>query len=233
MTRADRPYGSFPREGAPDEAPAIVAVRRRPIRELPGMAGRALLLGAALVMTLLALRTLFAPAPPLSAQDVEATVGRVIASLTPSPPAAVAVYEQVRHSVVQVRARVPGRSGPSGGSGVVLDTSGRILTSLHIVQGASEITLTFSDGTESPARIEEERPDNDIALLQATRPPALVVPATLRGSPSVAGTTRSLSATRWASHAPSRPGRSQGWTGRSREAGAARSWPVSSNSTRR
>lgn len=185
MTRADRPYGSFPREGAPDEAPAIVAVRRRPIRELPGMAGRALLLGAALVMTLLALRTLFAPAPPLSAQDVAATVGRVIASLTPSPPAAVAVYEQVRHSVVQVRARVPGRSGPSGGSGVVLDTSGRILTSLHIVQGASEITLTFSDGTESPARIEEERPDNDIALLQATRPPALVVPATLGDPRSV------------------------------------------------
>ncbi len=149
------------------------------------MAGRALLLGAALVMTLVALRALFAPAPPLSVRDVEATIGRVLASATPSPPAAVAVYEQVRHSVVQVRVRVAGQTGTFGGSGVVLDTSGRILTSLHVVRGASEITLTFSDGTESPARIEAERPENDIALLQALRAPALLVPATLGDPRSV------------------------------------------------
>lgn len=176
MTRADRPYGSFPRASAPADPPAAVAARR-PGRGLPRVA-RALLLLAALVMTLLALRALAAPAP-LSIRDVEATIGRVLASATPSPAAAVAVYQQARHSVVEVRARVPGQAGTLGGSGVVLDTSGRILTSLHVVRGAADITLTFSDGTESPARIEAERPESDIALLQALRPPAQLLPATL------------------------------------------------------
>jgi len=146
--------------------------------------GRGLFIAAAVVIALLAVRSLSAPAP-LSVRDVEATIGRVLASATPSPPAAVAVYDQVRHSVVQVRARVAGQSGTFGGSGVILDTSGRILTSLHVVRGASEITLTFSDGTESPARIEVERPENDIALLQALRPPAGLVPATLGDPRSV------------------------------------------------
>ncbi|MDQ3097254.1 MAG: trypsin-like peptidase domain-containing protein, partial [Chloroflexota bacterium] len=185
MTRADRPYGSFPRESAPVEVPPVPdATRRRPIGRLAAQAGRALLLVAAVVITLLAVRSLSAPAP-LSVRDVEATIGRVLASATPSPPAAVAIYEQVRHSVVQVRVRVAGQGGTFGGSGVILDISGRILTSLHVVRGASEITLTFSDGTESPARIEAERPENDIALLQALRPPPDLVPATLGDPRSV------------------------------------------------
>lgn len=185
MTKADRPYGSFPRMSAPIEVPPVViAARRRPIGRLAARAGRALLLIAAVVLTLLAVRSLSAPAP-LSVRDIEATIGRVLASATPSPPAGVAVYEQVRHSVVQVRARVAGQSGTFGGSGVILDTSGRILTSLHVVRGASEITLIFSDGTESPARIEAERPENDIALLRAVRPPPGIVPATLGDPRSV------------------------------------------------
>ena len=185
MTRADRPYGSFPRESTSPEAPPVaVRAGRRPIGPLAARVGRALLVVAVLLMSVLSLRSLSAPAP-LSVRDIEATIARVQASATPSPPAAVAVYEQVRHSVVQVRARVPGQTGAFGGSGVVLDTSGRILTSLHIVQGASEITLTFSDGTESPARVEAERPESDIALLRALRPPALLVPATLGDPRSV------------------------------------------------
>ena len=143
------------------------------------MVGRAALLAAALVMTLMALRVMFAPPRPLTTRDVQDTIAQVLASATPSPPAAVAVYEQVRHSVVQVSARVPGSTGVFSGSGVVLDTSGRILTSLHIVQGASEITLTFSDGSTSPAQVTTARPEHDIAVLQALRPPALLAPATL------------------------------------------------------
>lgn len=158
---------------------------RRPFRDLPGMVGRAALLGAALLMVLTSLRVMLAPARPLTITDVQNTIAQVLASATPSPPPAVAVYEQVRHSVVQVSARVPGSTSVFSGSGVVLDTSGRVLTSLHIVQGASEITLTFSDGTTSPAAIEVARPENDIALLQALRPPPGLVPATLGDPRSV------------------------------------------------
>lgn len=179
MTRADRPYGTFPRDPVASEPATPGARRRSPLRDLPAMAGRGLLLAAALVLTLVSLRALFAPPAPLTVADVEDTIGRVLASAAPSPPAGVAVYEQARRSVVHVSARVPGRSGSFNGSGVVLDLSGRILTSLHIVQGAGEITVTFPDGTQSPALVEAERPENDIAVLQAVRPPASIVPATL------------------------------------------------------
>src|SRR5688500_19551547 len=100
MSRGDRPYGSSPRDAAPEPAPPAAPRRRRPIRDLPGMAGRALLLAAALVMSLAALRVMFAPPAPLTIQDVEDTIAQVLASATPSPPAAVAVYESVRHSEI-------------------------------------------------------------------------------------------------------------------------------------
>lgn len=170
------------------------------------MVGRAALLAVALVMVLTSLRVMLAPARPLTVADVQDTIAQVLASATPSPPPAVAVYEQVRQSVVQVGARVPGSAGVQSGSGIVLDTNGRILTSLHIVQGATEITLVFSDGSTSPAVIETARPENDIAVLRALRPPAALVPATLGDPRSVRigdlaivvgnplGLTRSLSA---------------------------------------
>ncbi len=149
------------------------------------MVGRATLLTVALVLTLVSLRVMFTPPRALTAADVRDTIAQVLASATPAPAAPAVVYEQVRHSVVQVSARVPGSTGVQGGSGVVLDTSGRILTSLHVVQGASLITLTFSDGSTSPAVIETARPENDIAVLQALRPPAGLAPATLGDPRSV------------------------------------------------
>jgi S1-C subfamily serine protease len=68
------------------------------------------------------------------------------------------------------------------GSGVVINENGDILTSLHVVKGADEIQLTFADGTQSNAQVTLSQPENDIAVLQAEQPPALLVPATL-GNP--------------------------------------------------
>src|SRR5262249_21076556 len=69
------------------------------------------------------------------------------------------------------------------GSGVVVDDSGDILTSLHVVAKATEIKLTFADGTESFALVMTEQPEHDIAVLRASQPPARIVPATL-GNPN-------------------------------------------------
>ena len=71
------------------------------------------------------------------------------------------------------------------GSGVVVDASGDILTCLHVVADATSIQVTFADGTKSPAEITTTQPQNDIAVLQASQPPAKLVPAVLGNPRSV------------------------------------------------
>ncbi|CAN5188462.1 hypothetical protein BH18CHL2_BH18CHL2_04260 [soil metagenome] len=186
-TRSDRPYGQFPRSasdetpGVGPPAPGAESLRGR-LRSLGRKFRDVAAFAAAAAIALAGLQALFSPTPGLTSADIEAAARGVLASASPAPPAAVAVYENVRHSVVQVRTKVAGGEGRTsvhGGSGVVLDSSGRILTSLHVVQGGTDVTVTFSDGTESPAAIIAAQQENDIAVLQAGNPPRVVVPATL------------------------------------------------------
>ena len=127
----------------------------------------------------------------LSWQLVDAVKTGAIASLqsaqeqptpAPTPPLAAAVYAHVAPSVVQVTGAITGGE-PSGGAGVIVDEQADILTSLHIVNGTSRITVRFADGTESRAEIIATLPDKDIAVLHPQTPPAKVVPATM-GDPT-------------------------------------------------
>jgi S1-C subfamily serine protease len=68
------------------------------------------------------------------------------------------------------------------GSGVVVDSRGDILTSLHVVTNTSEIQVTFADGTQASAQVIVSQPENDIAVLAASQLPAVLIPATL-GNP--------------------------------------------------
>jgi Do/DeqQ family serine protease len=54
----------------------------------------------------------------------------------------------------------------SMGSGVIVTSSGRILTNAHVVQGADDIKVTVQDGTEYEAKIIGIDPKADIAVLQ-------------------------------------------------------------------
>jgi S1-C subfamily serine protease len=114
-----------------------------------------------------------APAP--RAEDVQA-------SATPTPPMA-DVYAKVAPSVVQIKAlRADGTLADSG-SGVVIDDAGDILTALHVVQNAQQLTVVFADGTESSAIVISQVPENDIAALRPANTPAQLQAATL-GNPS-------------------------------------------------
>jgi serine protease DegQ len=68
------------------------------------------------------------------------------------------------------------------GTGVVVSAAGAILTSLHVVDGATAIRVTFADGTASSATITTRQADQDIAVLTADTPPATITPAVL-GNP--------------------------------------------------
>jgi S1-C subfamily serine protease len=108
------------------------------------------------------------------------------AEVEPSPtptPLISEVYEKVAPSVVQIKATKPDGTLAETGSGVVIDDASDILTALHVVQNASNLTVVFADGTESKAVVIAEQAENDIAAIRPTNPPAQIAPATL-GSPS-------------------------------------------------
>jgi S1-C subfamily serine protease len=125
------------------------------------------------------------PPAPLSQGDVDAAINQALASMTPGPALSAEAYEAVAGSVVLVEAGQPAGSGAQGqrtGSGVMVSQQGHILTSLHVVVGASAIRLTFPDGSRTDAAVVVEEPADDIAVLQARSVPAGVPPATL-GNP--------------------------------------------------
>jgi S1-C subfamily serine protease len=166
-------------------APRVTAARLRGL--VPVGIGAAVALIGVLVFTILT------PAPkPLTQQDVDQAIASALASVTPPPAYAQVVYQQVQPSLVLVRVTgvtdpnvAPSNDGKTEdglGSGVVVSQAGDILTSLHVVDGASTIELTFADGSTSPAEIVTSQPDHDIAVLHALQPPAQLVPATL-GNP--------------------------------------------------
>jgi S1-C subfamily serine protease len=93
------------------------------------------------------------------------------------------VYAKVAPSVVQIRTLKSDGTTSDTGAGVVIDDAGDILTALHVVQNAKNLTVVFADGTESAAVVIAEIAESEIAALRPTSPPAQVIPATL-GSPS-------------------------------------------------
>ncbi|MFD3548372.1 S1C family serine protease, partial [Streptomyces sp. NPDC058655] len=73
------------------------------------------------------------------------------------------VAEQVSPSVVRIDTRTA--SGQGTGSGIVLTADGEIATNNHVVDGASEIQVTMSDGRKYGAKTVGTDPDKDLALI--------------------------------------------------------------------
>ena len=140
------------------------------------------------IACLVALLIYHAVTPPprqLTAADVDTSIANAFASATVPPPFSARVYQAIRPSFVLIQVQVPGSNGDIDrglGSGVVISDRADILTSLHVVANATDIQVTFADGTQSPAQVIGTLPESDIAALRPARPPAVIVPATL-GNP--------------------------------------------------
>jgi S1-C subfamily serine protease len=129
---------------------------------------------------------LFIQPNQLTVTDVNNSVAIAMASATPEPSYSSLVYQAIQPSLVLIQIEEKHKDTQSDyglGSGVVVDTFGNILTSLHVVDEASTITVTFADGTKSEAIIVLKQPENDIAVIQALDTPLFVVPAVL-GNPN-------------------------------------------------
>jgi S1-C subfamily serine protease len=152
---------------------------------------RPILIGAVSTLALVGVVMLAGPrTPALTQQQVNDAIANALASVTPPPAFSQTVYEAVQPSLVLIETdggpvADPGpKTDPHAGlgSGVVVNQDGDILTSLHVVDGAKTIDLTFADGSKSPAQVVTKQPEHDIAVVRAIKPPPVLVPATL-GNP--------------------------------------------------
>ncbi|WP_137732992.1 S1C family serine protease [Pseudaquabacterium pictum] len=149
---------------------------------------------------------------PLGIDQIDAALRESIAK-EPLQAPGLAAYEAVLPSVVRVVGEPPAAAsaplqktakggkpvvpapdsedadphgGRSVGTGVVIVDKGLILTNLHVVDGAAKITVTFSDGSQSEARVVNLMPENDLAVLQALTIPDDLHAATMRSTSGLA-----------------------------------------------
>jgi S1-C subfamily serine protease len=132
-----------------------------------------------------------APAPQaLTQKDIDAAVLHTLETV-PLPSHAATAYAAVQRSVVRVRGRSSdqredGYQTEGVGSGVVVVDTGMILTNLHVVNGADQVTVEFFDGLEAEAIVVGVRPEHDLAVLQAKSLPDDLAAATLRSTSDLA-----------------------------------------------
>lgn len=78
----------------------------------------------------------------------------------------IGVYERAAQAVVTINALVDGH--PSSGSGAIIDQSGIILTSSHVIGNATKVQVSLSDGRRGTASVLGRAGDkSDLALLRA------------------------------------------------------------------
>lgn len=157
-----------------------LSLARKARGAVPFALGMLAMLGA-----VLAYGALYPPPSPLTLREVNDAVAQAMASATPPPSPSSLVYRVIQPSLVFIETHgtdARGKSRDGLGSGVIIDDSGDILTSLHVVTASTAITVTFADGTETTAQVSAQQPDNDIAVLHPARQPAVLAPATL-GNP--------------------------------------------------
>jgi len=103
----------------------------------------------------------------------------------------ISVYRKVLPSVVNITSRTVefdffyGEVPQQGqGSGFVIDKQGHILTNYHVVEGAQQVEVTFSDRKKYKAQIVGTDPSHDLAIIQIKG--ANMTPAVLADSKSLA-----------------------------------------------
>jgi serine protease Do len=144
-------------------------------------------------------------APAGSAPSLPASTAGDLSNLGATQNLFESIYTQVNPSVVNVHVveTAPQNSSFQGmpgnpfgfsqqqptqqalGSGFVWDKQGDIVTNNHVVAGASQIEVGFSDGTSVPATVVGTDPNSDLAVIHVKVDPSLLKPVALADSSTV------------------------------------------------
>lgn len=127
----------------------------------------------------------------ISQEDIDAAVVHTLVTKD-LPSRASRAASAILPSVVRIRRDIFTPTGPriaeadkGMGTGVVIKEDGTILTNWHVVDGAPRLTVTFSDGMDSPAVVISKSEEKDIALIKPLNIPDDLQPATLGSSTQV------------------------------------------------
>ncbi|HTT93760.1 MAG TPA: trypsin-like peptidase domain-containing protein [Solirubrobacterales bacterium] len=94
------------------------------------------------------------------------------------------IYKADANGVAFIESKLA--EGVASGSGVVLDDEGHVLTNNHVIEGASEVTVSLeSEGQMYPATVVGTEPNSDLALLKVEAPASKLHPLTLGDSDQV------------------------------------------------
>jgi S1-C subfamily serine protease len=120
------------------------------------------------------------------------TTRNVVSASGTTPAAAVTSNEEGGNTVNQIyKADGPGvafieskvSEGVASGSGIVLDDEGHVLTNNHVIEGASQVTVSLeSEGKMYPATVVGTEPNSDLALLKVEAPASQLHPLKLGDS---------------------------------------------------
>jgi len=95
----------------------------------------------------------------------------------------IGVYDKCAESVVNISTKIAGinwfleptvEDGGTG-SGSIIDKRGYIVTNVHVIQNASEIYVSLSDGTQYEAEIVGQDSESDLAVIKFTPPAGTVL----------------------------------------------------------
>jgi S1-C subfamily serine protease len=133
-------------------------------------------------------------------ETVTTVVRETVSENTAAPAAAIRgglsvgeIYRRAAGAVVEITVTSTGDSSqaPFGGqtptqraqgSGFVYDEKGHIVTNQHVVDGATSVEVTFSDGSTYQARVVGIDPSTDLAVLEVDAPARLLEPLALGDS---------------------------------------------------
>jgi S1-C subfamily serine protease len=110
---------------------------RRARRAVPFASGVLAALGALLLYSLFR-----SGQQPLTMSEVNEAVAQVLSSATPPPAYSARVYQSIQPSLVLIQTKASTSEGEEDilGSGVIINDNADILTSLHVVENATEIS---------------------------------------------------------------------------------------------
>jgi S1-C subfamily serine protease len=170
---------------AAPQRPPVAPTRRTRDRKVGRFAaGVALgaLVGASVAGGIVAVADHSTPRPAatasVAATPVAVAHNSIAALVTKAEPSVVSIHD----SITQTDQFGQTQSGQAAGSGFVLSADGYIVTNDHVIDGASDITVNFHDGSTATAKVVAADPNSDLAVLKVDRTGLTPLPMGLSSS---------------------------------------------------
>ncbi|BDD81196.1 hypothetical protein TPB0596_09590 [Tsukamurella pulmonis] len=165
-----RPTQQYPYPGGPSGYPApggLPTVTTTPPAARGPRLGALVALGVAIALV----ASLLSVTGAYLVWGGENSASTVTVSGGDAPPVVKGSVQDVAQGVLPAVVSIDNQAATSesSGSGVVITTDGKIVTNNHVIAGNGKLTVSFSDGSVSPAVVVGADPVTDLAVIQTDK----------------------------------------------------------------